>query len=449
MKNVLYLDIEWANPQNKSICQIALISLDLDTNKTVFPKLNLYVNPDDQYDRNCVAVHHISNSITDSKETFDIIWPRISKYFTNSIIIGHNVKGSDLNAIVKNLRRYDIEIPEMWFLDTYYLSRKLIDCLDVENYKLSTLCSHFNIDIETEHDAFDDALACSNLMNALIENYDFEFDEYIEKCHPTETKEFSSPISAIKLRREINELFGAIDGIEMDGIVFTKEVNFLKCWKKEHQKHDNNMTVKFLINTLDKILEDGIVTIDELECLKKQIILYLQSECSAKETTAIQYLHGLIIGIKSDEIIQDKEVYKLQEWLYQNDYLKGHYPYDKIVSFIEEILQDTIITTDEKNELDELFTELFNPLDKMKEAIIVFKEKSFCLSGDFIHGSKTCIGEYIISKGGLIDKSVKKSTNYVVVGEKGSDHYSNGSYGIKVKKAIELGIIVLKENQMY
>ena len=36
-----------------------------------------------------------------------------------------------------------------------------------------------------------------------------------------------------------------------------------------------------------------------------------------------------------------------------------------------------------------------------------------------------------------MDSGVKKSTNILLVGNEGSQDYSNGNYGTKVKKAIE------------
>ena len=38
---------------------------------------------------------------------------------------------------------------------------------------------------------------------------------------------------------------------------------------------------------------------------------------------------------------------------------------------------------------------------------------------------------------------------YLVVGEDGSSKYSNGNYGTKVKRAIESGITILKEYQLF
>ena len=57
MKKVLYLDIEWANSKNKSICQIGLVSEDFETEEPIFPELNLYINPD------CKIKHHLNTQI--------------------------------------------------------------------------------------------------------------------------------------------------------------------------------------------------------------------------------------------------------------------------------------------------------------------------------------------------------------------------------------------------
>lgn len=166
------------------------------------------------------------------------------------------------------------------------------------------------------------------------------------------------------------------------------------------------------------ILDDNIITIEEIDMLKTVISIYLQEIKSSRETLATQFLQGLTRGIEVDKDIKDVEIYNLQQWLYDNDFLKGHYPYDKLIHKIEEIVWDKIITMEEKEELKRLFDELNNPVDNLNKAIIEFENKSFCLSGNFEYGSKAEVAEYITSKGGLIDKGVKKTTNYLVVGKK-------------------------------
>ena len=45
--------------------------------------------------------------------------------------------------------------------------------------------------------------------------------------------------------------------------------------------------------------------------------------------------------------------------------------------------------------------------------------------------------EYIIARGGIIDSGVKKTTDILMIGARECQAYSNGTYGIKVKKAME------------
>ena len=51
--------------------------------------------------------------------------------------------------------------------------------------------------------------------------------------------------------------------------------------------------------------------------------------------------------------------------------------------------------------------------------------------------SKAEVEEYIVSHGGTIDKSVKKTTGILLIGDCECQAYSNGTYGTKVKKAME------------
>ena len=79
-----------------------------------YPELDIYVNPEDGFDSNCVRVHGITASKVADEPSFPEIWKDIEKYFTNAVVIGHNVASSDLDALVKNLRRYNLDIPEFY-----------------------------------------------------------------------------------------------------------------------------------------------------------------------------------------------------------------------------------------------------------------------------------------------------------------------------------------------
>ena len=447
--NLLYFDVEYANSKNKSICQMGLMIEERDTQEPVYPELELYVNPEDNFDVNCVNVHHISSETVKDALPFDKLWPQIEKYFVNSVVVGHNISSSDLDALCKDLVRYNIAIPELWYLDTLEIARDYIKPIDIADYKLSTLCEYFDVYMGEEHNAFDDACACADLLRTMQSVFDIDLDDYVKHYEFNKEFEFSPYVCALGMARELNLLIGEVNGILADGIISELESNRLKNWYEAHKDFVANSEYKKIMDVFADILNDGVVTVEETQKLKQELIVITQDLSSSMETKATQLLQGMINGITSDQEISEGEVLSLQRWLYENDYLMGHYPYDKIKDAIDGVLEDKIITEEEKNYLTSLFNELFNPIKEAIKETIVFENNEFCLSGEFVHGTKDAVEKFIVSKGGIVNKSVRKKTNYVVVGGNGSNAYSNVNYGTKVKKALELGVSVITEKQLY
>ena len=67
------------------------------------------VDPEDGFNEHSVKVHGITASRVHGSPSFKDVWPSIEKYFTNAVVVGHNVAGSDLDALIKNLRRYNLD----------------------------------------------------------------------------------------------------------------------------------------------------------------------------------------------------------------------------------------------------------------------------------------------------------------------------------------------------
>lgn len=443
-KNYLFLDCEWSNNKNKSICQIALIQKNGKTKKD----FNYYINPNDGFDQNCVSVNHITKIKVKNCPTFDNVWSEIENYFINSIIVRHNVQNADLDAIVKNLQRYKINIPELYYIDTYQVSKSLINSYVIKNYKLSTLCNYFEIELNNHHNAIDDAYACLSLFEKLVHNYKFNINDYITRYQFNDFN-FKPYVYNSELNREISTFLGVLNGIGMDNKIDKEEKDYIIKWRDDHMQFNYDTEIKNIINIINSILSDNIITLDELNILKSNISTYVNQLNSTPETLATQELQGIINGIESDSVINEQEILTLREWLYQNTFLKGHFPYDSLFKEIESILEDNIITEEEISNLKKVFVQIKNPVSLINKEIVIFNNTSFCLSGDFAHGTKKEIENHIISKGGTIDKNVKKTTNYLVLGNEGSQRYSNGNYGTKFKKAKDYNIPVIKEEQLF
>ena len=129
--------------------------------------------------------------------------------------------------------------------------------------------------------------------------------------------------------------------------------------------------------------------------------------------------------------------YNRTDWLYDNIYLSDHFPFNKAISLIEKVLEDSVITPEESAYIISVIDDILNPVQALTEQVNTVDGKHVCLSGNFSYGTKSAVEQYIVAHGGVMDSSVKKSTDILIIGNNECQAYSNGSYGTKVKKAME------------
>ena len=176
----------------------------------------------------------------------------------------------------------------------------------------------------------------------------------------------------------------------------------------------------------------------------------------SKATSALQTLNGILMGIICDDILSEAEVYYLKKWLDNNTQLKGTYPFDLVYSQISDALTDGVLEQHELDKLLNVFSELLDPIENNSDSYsdVCFNGKNVCLSGEFAYGSKTDVSEKLSDMGAIVKDSVTKTVDFLIVGGYGSDNWSCGNYGNKVKRALELQekgyhIKILKEADVF
>lgn len=177
---------------------------------------------------------------------------------------------------------------------------------------------------------------------------------------------------------------------------------------------------------------------------------------TALSETSVQLLKlkDILSDITSDGILSEAEVLTLQEWLEHNIALRGNFPFDKIITVVEAALADGILGADELQNMMLLFAQITDPLAASAHCdSFDISEKTFCLTGEFLKGSRSEVQKLLEQQGGIAAKSVTKKTDYVIVGSQGSDAWSAGNYGSKIKKALELqekGVLIkiVKESEI-
>ena len=187
-----------------------------------------------------------------------------------------------------------------------------------------------------------------------------------------------------------------------DNIITDEERDYLAKWKNENSEVLAVPELQRLVNYIDEALSDGILTEAEKCEINTIISNYYSTIKAAPETTATQVLDGILRGISADNVITELECRQLQNWLYDNSFLKGHFPYDKVFSLVEEVLEDNVVTKEESEYLQKEITAILNPVEELRTSVETLEGKTVCLSGNFKFGQKAAVAEFIVSKGGIV-----------------------------------------------
>lgn len=442
---ITFFDVEFSNIKNKSICQIGILCRDISNFDIEDEKVDILVNPEDIFDDNCIRIHGINKDSVQDEETFPKVWKKIEKYFTNAVVVGHNVANTDLVALQKTLERYNIQVPELYYICTYDLARKVIPSYMIREYSLRTLCEYFDIKLPNSRNAFSCACACSDLFDNLREKSNFDISKIINPFMPELIGNCINYNSNISLNKDINSLYGMIRGFGFDSIITESEKQYIIDWRENFSSYQYNEDIKEIITIIDEILNDGKITISEIKLLEMNIRKHLDIISTSIITLSTQILNGIIRGIIQDEIISDEEFQSLRTWLYENSYLAGHYPYDKLTTSIENILFDGKVEDEEIFDLLNEIESLLEPIEKLKREFNSLDGKKVYLSGNF--EQKNAVKKYILEKGGLITSTITKDTNLVVVGDKLSETNINkinkyNNKGTKIHVASKDDVIV-------
>lgn len=497
---VISIDFETANNNRASVCSIGYVVEDLGE---IIAAEEILVNPDTNFSNINTKIHGITQDDVVNAPKWPEAWSKVENYITeDTLVVAHNIRSMELACIRKECERYDMPIPDFAqkgskkVYDTLKISNTLLP--ELESHTLINLCSYYDIKVENYHNALCDAKACLNLFNKfktidsfknieLNDNYkgspssknpqNFSKDNpFVHKKlylwspfefgYPKEMTSFLYDIGAMPSNRfdksvdylivgnthkrlPLEKSYYIKEALELNNnganieILYEDELFSIlekyKTNKKHALRYKNFKLDSFLKNEDDetkKYFKNEHFYLTTPETLAHYLDFTDYDWSSSKNT----------ITIKDDSSIMTVEFLDINEntITIKNIESSSEKKYDYSLSLEEliEIISSSMKETPINNDLDTL-------IDSSNISSVDFVGKAFCLSGNFEYGSKKDVEEYICSKGGTIDKSVKKKTDYVVVGAAGSDAYANGNYGTKVKKAMENGITVLKENQLF
>jgi len=258
--------------------------------------------------------------------------------------------------------------------------------------------------------------------------------------------------------KALNTLNGILLGIELDHIINNLELLELENWCSRHSE----LILRNPFMEFNKRIREGIEDASTRHDLVQDLI-YLCNKFQesyifySAVTMDLQILQGIFHGIIADGIINDKEISQLDLWIDEHEHLSTYYPYDELHGIVKSVLEDGVIDDGERKRLLAYFNEFTtitnNEIaEKIRLEIMDVKisgiccvdpriemdGKAFCFTGKSKMGKKNEIQEKIIEQGGIWHETVKKNTDYLVVGSDGNPAWAFSCYGRKVEEAIKI-----------
>lgn len=155
------IDFETANQFPQSACSVGLAKFD--STGTLVDRFYSLLRPPRGYDffnaRN-IEIHGIRpRNVLDAPD-WSYIWPEILYFIGDDFLVAHNAR-FDIGVMTSLLTFYHLEFPDLSYLDTLQISRKVWPHLP--SHALTALSAHFDLQYNA-HNALDDAINCGKIL---------------------------------------------------------------------------------------------------------------------------------------------------------------------------------------------------------------------------------------------------------------------------------------------
>lgn len=153
------IDFETANSRRNSACALGIVVVE--DGKVIEEKAYLIRPHDMEFAGMNIAIHGIRPKDVENEPTFDELYHNVfKKYLDHQLVIAHNAS-FDMSVLRACLTLYNIPFPELDYICTVKVARKLWP--DLHKHSLDVVSDYLGFKFK-HHDAFDDARACANIL---------------------------------------------------------------------------------------------------------------------------------------------------------------------------------------------------------------------------------------------------------------------------------------------
>ncbi len=170
------IDVETANSQLSSICQIGIVHI---CNGTIIDEWKTLVNPEVSFSAGNIRIHGITQSVVADSPIFPEIHAELLKRVHGSILVAHT--SFDKRAIAQAVNKYKLEPLQATWLDSCAIARwTWPERKGAEGFGLKSLARDFGIAFQ-HHDALEDARTAAEVVLRTCDKTDTDISGWLRK----------------------------------------------------------------------------------------------------------------------------------------------------------------------------------------------------------------------------------------------------------------------------
>jgi DNA polymerase-3 subunit epsilon len=175
--NYIAVDVETANSDYSSLCQIGLARFE---NGMVVETWNSLINPEEHFDQFNIELHGIDEKMVKDAPTFVEVYEQLKSWMTEQVSIHH--MPFDLIAITRACDKYDLPSLDTVWLDSAKITRRTWEQFAYKGYGLASISELLNIEFK-QHDALEDAIAAGKVVFEACKLKGLTIQEWVERVN--------------------------------------------------------------------------------------------------------------------------------------------------------------------------------------------------------------------------------------------------------------------------
>lgn len=174
--NFVVIDVETANPDFSSICQVGIAEFRDGKLCELWESL---VNPEDYFDEMNIAVHGIEEHMVRQAPKWSAVHAQLAPWLQNRIVASHTA--FDRAALTRACSKNGVQPHESRWLDTAKVVRRAWPEFSQKGYGLANVTKHFGIEFQ-HHNAKEDARAAGEILLRAVAATGLGVEQWLERA---------------------------------------------------------------------------------------------------------------------------------------------------------------------------------------------------------------------------------------------------------------------------